>query len=349
MITIDGSQGEGGGQILRTGIALAAVTGQAVRFVKIRAGRAKPGLRRQHLVAVQAAARISAAALTGDALDSRELTFSPQAISGGDWVFDIGTAGSTTLVLQTVLPLLLQAETASTLRISGGTHNGMAPPAEFVQESLLPVLQGIGIDCQLTLERYGFFPAGGGQLLARIQPWTTVAPLELLQRGRQLQRQATAVIADLPAHVARREAQTLKHRLHWSHREVDEVEVAADGPGNILIARLRHQAVSSVFSAVGELRKPAERVAEEVVKQVRRHQQSDAPVEEHLADQLLLPLALGAGGRFRCATPSRHCRTNADVIGCFLGPVVQFLPQEDGTTLVVVRGRDVWATDNASA
>ena len=339
MITIDGSQGEGGGQILRTSLALSALTGTPVRIERIRAGRPKPGLQRQHLVAVQAAARVSGGHLAGAELNSRELAFTPQAPTAGTYEFDIGTAGSTTLVLQTVLPILLAADGSSTVAIRGGTHNGMSPPVEFLQDSFLPVLHRIGVNAEVALERHGFYPAGGGAIRAIIQPWAARAPLELLERGKAIDRHADVLLANLPAHVASREAMAFKHALHWSHAEVDEHEIDAQGPGNAVLARLRFAYVTARFSAVGELRKSAEQVAMECSKAVRRYLESDAPVCEHLADQLLLPLALGAGGRFRTGPPSLHARTNAEIITRFLGDVVAFTEEGVGMWLVDVHGR----------
>ncbi|MBN8526405.1 MAG: RNA 3'-terminal phosphate cyclase [Planctomycetes bacterium] len=342
MITIDGSQGEGGGQILRTSLALSAITGTPVRIERIRARRPKPGLQRQHLVAVQAAARVCNGHLDGAELHSREIVLTPQAPCDGTYEFDIGSAGSTTLVLQTVLPILLCADGPSQLRIRGGTHNPMAPPVEFLQESFLPVLHRIGIAATLDLARHGFYPAGGGAISAGIQPWQARVPLQLHERGKAIGRHAEVLLANLPAHVASREAQALKHGLHWSHAEVDEREVAADGPGNAIIARLRHAAITTVITAVGELRKPAEQVAQDCVRQVQRHLQGDAPVCQHLADQLLLPLAIGAGGSFRTVAPSEHTRTNAAIIAAFLGPVVD-IAEQGGCAVVSVRGRQAQA------
>lgn len=339
ILTIDGSQGEGGGQILRTSLALAAITGMPVRIEQIRARRPKPGLQRQHLVAVQAAARVCNGHLDGAELNSRAITFTPQAPCAGTYVFDIGSAGSTTLVLQTVLPILLCTGGPSAMAVSGGTHNSMAPPVEFLQESFLPVLHRIGISATVALERHGFYPAGGGAIRADIQPWEAKAPLELLERGKAIGRRAEVLLANLPAHVASREAQAIKHGLHWSHAEVDEREVAAAGPGNAIIARLRHANLTTVCTAFGELRKAAEQVAQDCVRQVRRHLDSEAPVCEHLADQLLLPLALGAGGRFRTGPPSEHTRTNAAIIARFLGEVVTMEAEPAGTWMVTVRGR----------
>jgi RNA 3'-terminal phosphate cyclase (ATP) len=337
MITIDGSQGEGGGQILRTALALAGVTGTPLRIENIRARRPKPGLSRQHLVAAQAAARVCNGRLEGDELGSRELAFFPQAPCAGTYSFAIGSAGSTTLVLQTVLPILLFAESASQVSISGGTHNGMAPPVEFLQESLLPLLQRIGISASVVTERHGFYPAGGGAIRAAIQPGPATAPLELLERGKAAGRQVEVLLSNLPTHVASREAETLKHKLHWSAGEISVRAVDADGPGNALIARLRYAQVTTVISAFGELRTPAEQVAAACAKQIRRQLEAAVPVCEHLCDQLLLPLALGSGGSFRTLRPSAHATTNAAVISAFLGDAVGISQQGDDDWLVTVR------------
>jgi RNA 3'-terminal phosphate cyclase (ATP) len=339
MLTIDGSQGEGGGQILRSALALAAITGTPVRIEKIRARRPKPGLKRQHLVAVQGAAQVCHGQLEGAELQSREITFTPQKPSADAYAFDIGSAGSTTLVLQTVLPILLHADRPSTLSIRGGTHNPMAPPVEFLQESLFPVLERIGISATVELDRPGFYPAGGGAVRAVIQPWQARAPLELAERGKTIGRQAEVLFANLPPQVASREAEAFKHGLHWSDQEIEARPLRANGPGNALVARLRFAQVTAVFTAFGEPRKPAEQVAAECATQVRRYLETDAPVCEHLADQLLLPLALGAGGRFRTGRPSEHARTNAAIISTFLGERVEMVEAGSGTWTVTVRGR----------
>lgn len=344
MVTIDGSAGEGGGQILRTSLVLSAITGTPVRIERIRARRPKPGLQRQHLVAVQAAARVSGAHLTGAELNSCAVEFTPQKSTlralAGTYEFDIGTAGSTTLVLQTVMPILWHAEGPSTVTIRGGTHNGMSPPVEFLQDCFLPVLQRIGVNTAVELQRYGFYPAGGGAIQALIQPWITHAPLELLERGKFIDRHAEVLLANLPAHIASREALAFKHALHWSQREVEEREVPAHGPGNAILARLRFANIATRCTAVGELRKTAEAVAVDCAKQIECYLATDAPVCEHLADQLLLPLALGAGGTFRTADLSEHTRTNAAIIAQFMGQVVSFTKQVAGGWLVAVQRRN---------
>jgi RNA 3'-terminal phosphate cyclase (ATP) len=210
---------------------------------------------------------------------------------------------------------------------------------EFLAESFLPVLHRVGISATVEVTKHGFYPAGGGAIRAVIQPGVGSVALDLAERGKSLSRHADVLIANLPGHVATREAQALKHGLHWSHSEVDEREVRADGPGNALIARLRFANITTVVSAFGELRKAAEKVASEAVTQIRRYTEAKVPVCEHLADQLLLPLALGKGGSFRTVKPSEHLTTNAAIIARFLGEVVTWEEKGYDDWLVTVTGR----------
>ncbi|MBA2481360.1 MAG: RNA 3'-terminal phosphate cyclase [Planctomycetes bacterium] len=337
MLAIDGRLGEGGGQILRSALALSAITGTPVRLEHIRAGRPKPGLQRQHLASVRAAARVCGAEITGDELGSRELTFIPHGLCPGEHHIDIGSAGSASLVLQTVIPPLLRAGAPSRVVVDGGTHNPLAPPFEFLRDTFCPVLARIGATVTVSLERHGFYPAGGGRLVAEIQPLVEPWPLELMERGRPTSRRAVATIAHLPAHVASREAQTLKHALKWSHRECDEVEIhACDGPGNIVTVTMAYQHITETVSAVGAMRVPAEEVALRAAKEAQRYLDSDVPVGEHLADQLLLPLAIARGGRFRTGAPSLHATTNAQVISAFLGERIAMSERADGDWLIEV-------------
>lgn len=338
MVMIDGSQGEGGGQILRSALALAACSGTPVRIQHIRARRPKPGLQRQHLAAVLAATQVCAGQVDGAELGSREITFTPGKPQAGVYEVDIGSAGSAMLVLQTVLPILLSAQGPSAVTIRGGTHNSMAPPVEFLQESWLPVMHGLGVDVEIALVRHGFQPAGGGVIRARIAPGHAQRPLVLLDRGKSLGRQAEVLVANLPDHVGIREAEALKHALRWSPDEIGVRQVDADGPGNAVMVRLRYAALTSVFTAFGAIRTSSEQVAAEAARQVRRYVQAEVPVCDHLADQLLLPLALGVGGRFRTGAPTEHTRTNAAVIAAFLGPVVSFA-QDGDSTVISVAGR----------
>jgi RNA 3'-terminal phosphate cyclase (ATP) len=340
MLFLDGSQGEGGGQVLRTALGLSLVTGTAFVIEKIRAGREKPGLKRQHLTAVLAAAEVGSAQVEGAALGSMRLAFKPKALRAGNYRFAIGTAGSTTLVLQTVLPALLAADGPSTVELVGGTHNAMAPPFDFLQHAFAPVLHRMGASLAVAIRKHGFYPAGGGEWQAKIAKaaWT---PCELLDRPAQPQLRARIVLSKIPQHVGEREAATLRARLGLRASEVMIEEVAAAGPGNVVLLRLGFGEVTEVVSALGERSLRAEDVAAKVADEAEALLAANVPVGEHLADQLLIPMALAGGGAFRTLRPSLHTTTNAQVIEQFL-PVV-FGMREDqgrpGSWVVSVRPR----------
>ncbi len=319
MITIDGSVGEGGGQILRSALALSMVTGQPFRIENIRANRDKPGLMRQHLTAVRAAAEVGRASVEGDEIGSTALSFKPGTTNGGDYTFAIGTAGSTTLVLQTVLPALLTADEPSTLEISGGTHNGHAPTVHFLQNAFVPVIERMGPKVEVELVRHGFYPAGGGMIRVRIEPVQSLTPIEILERGQTTRRLAIASVAGLSGSIAKRELKIIAKRLSFEDNEL-RIEQLPDayGPGNVVGVELESEHVAEVFTGFGERGVSAEKVAERVASHVRRYLSLDAPVGEHLADQLLLPMALAGGGAIRTGPLSRHCTTNAQTIERFL-------------------------------
>lgn len=319
MKTIDGSQGEGGGQILRSSLALSICTGTPFRIEKIRAGRAKPGLLRQHLTAVNAAVEICGAQVSGATLSSRELTFTPGQVRPGGYHFAVGTAGSATLVLQTVLPPLLLASGPSTITVEGGTHNPHAPPFHFLERSFLPLINRMGPNVTATLERYGFYPAGGGRIVVTIEPSVSLTPLDLTKRGEIKRRKATAIVAGLPAHIGQRELQTVQRMLNWSPELHELEEVDADqGPGNALLLEIAGEHVTEVISGFGSKGIRSEDVAKGAIGDARRYLAANVAVGEHLADQLLLPFALARGGAFETISLSRHSTTNIDVIGMFL-------------------------------
>ena len=320
MLIIDGSQGEGGGQVLRTALALSLVTGAPFRIEKIRARRAKPGLLRQHLTAVSAAVAVGSAEVEGASLGSPSLVFRPGAVKPGEYRFAIGTAGSTGLVLQTVLPALLTAGAPSTLTLEGGTHNPAAPSFDFLARAFLPLVQRMGPRVDATLDRPGFYPAGGGQCTFRIAPAPRLDPLTLLERGAIVRRRARALVARLPRQIADRELAVVRARLGWSEEELEAVVVdgEARGPGNVLLLEIESEHVTELFSGFGQVGVRAEAVAERAVDEARRYLAAGVPVGPHLADQLLMPLALAGGGAFRTTGLSSHSRTNLDVIRAFL-------------------------------
>lgn len=318
MIEIDGSMGEGGGQIVRTALGMSIATQQAFRLKNIRANRSRPGLRPQHLTAVRAAARIGDAEVPAVEEGTTSLTFAPTTVVPGRYQFDVGTAGSAVLVLQTVLPPLLTAQAPSTITVTGGTHNQFAPTFDFFATTFLPVVQRMGPVLRATLDRPGFYPKGGGRCTLEIDPVVTLDPLELTERGAARRRTARAIIANLPRHIAERELATLKEGLPV---ELDDTRIETPSSlsaGNALLLELAYEHVTAVVSGIGEKGTPAEDVAMEVVDEARRYLEADAPVGPHLADQLLIPLALG-GGRFRTTTLTAHTHTNAAVIERFVG------------------------------
>lgn len=325
MLEIDGSFGEGGGQILRTSLALSLITQTPIRIDRIRAKRKVPGLARQHLTSVLAAARIGNAFVEGAAVGSQEITFRPQPVQGGHYTFAIGTAGSTTLVLQTILVPLLLAEHASTIELEGGTHNSGAPSFDFLTRSFLPQLARMGAHVDARLERYGFYPAGGGKIVVRIDP-AQLGSLTLMERGRVVAQRANAIVANLPLAIAQRELAV----IGW---DGEAQSVSSNGPGNAVMLDIACEHVTEVVTGFGQRGVRAEHVASRALEEAERYLASGAPVGEHLADQLLLPMAVGGGGTFTTCEPSLHTTTNAEVIRRFGVADVRI----DGNLMTVVK------------
>src|SRR5712691_6074621 len=317
-ITIDGSEGEGGGQILRTALALSLVTGRPFRIEGIRAGRKKPGLLRQHMTAVNAATEVSGARVSGADLGSRTLTFEPSQVRGGDYRLAVGTAGSATLVLQTVLPALLFAREPSRLTLEGGTHNPNAPPFDFLAKTFLPILRRMGASVEVSLETHGFYPAGGGRFTASIEATPTLTRISILERG-ETRLHARALVSSLGENIAKRELSVVRERLGIDRVlcRVETVEPSV-GPGNVVMIVIEEQTVSEVVTGFGVKGVSAEKVAEEACDEARAYLAAAVPVGIHLADQLLIPMALAGGGMFRTLKPTAHTMTNAAVIRRFL-------------------------------
>jgi RNA 3'-terminal phosphate cyclase (ATP) len=324
-VNIDGSQGEGGGQIVRSSLALSLVTGRPVTIENIRAGREKPGLMRQHLTAVRAAAEVGDAKVEGDEIGSRSLSFKPKGIRAGDYTFAVGTAGSATLVLQTVLPALLIADKTSRLTLEGGTHNAWAPPFDFLDKAFFPIVNRMGPFVSAQLERHGFFPAGGGRFKVTVDPVPKLKGLTLLDRGEDGHRRVTALVSKLPTHIGQREVDTVAAKSNWAPNSyrVDEITDSA-GPGNVLMIEIQSQHSTEVFTGFGRYGVKAEHVAEETLREARQYLAAGVPVGEYLADQILLPLGIAAwqgGGmsQFRTLPLSRHATTHIDILRQFLG------------------------------
>lgn len=337
---IDGSSGEGGGQVLRTALGLSLVTGRSFRMERIRAGRSRPGLSRQHRTAVRAAARVGAAEVEGDELGSTELTFHPSTVRHGRYRFSTEGAGSTVLVLQAVLPALLEAGGTTELVLEGGTHNPFAPPFDFLERSFAPLVERLGPGLRLELERPGFHPGGGGRFRAEIEPTERAGSLELRERGPVLDRRARAYVSDLPRHIAERELSVVHAFLGLRPDALEVVEVEEPGgPGNALVVEVVCEHLTAMFTGFGKKGRPAEDVALATCREVDAYLDHGAPVGPHLADQLLVPLAVAGGGRFRTAEPSSHTRTNVEVIRSFLGVSVELTELGGGTWEIRVPGR----------
>ncbi|WP_084418004.1 RNA 3'-terminal phosphate cyclase [Henriciella litoralis] len=325
MITIDGSTGEGGGQILRSSLTLAAATGEAVRVTNIRANRSRPGLLRQHLTALNAITEICGGHVTGGELGSSEITLRPGSVRAGDYHFSVGSAGSANLVLQTVLPALVLAGEPSKVTVQGGTHNPAAPPFDYLQECYFPALRKIGHEVRGELKSYGFYPAGGGELTVEIDGAGTPCPFEQTDRGEELSRSLQAIVANLPADIAKRELSTAS-RLIELEDEAAMTILAPDsiGPGNVLYGRLAYEKSTTLFSQFGEKGVSAQQVGKRLAKQMKAFSASSAAVDHHLADQLLLPMALAKGGVFSTLRPSLHATTNAETVSKFTGRRISF-------------------------
>jgi RNA 3'-terminal phosphate cyclase (ATP) len=335
-IELDGAQGEGGGQILRTALTLSMLTGTPFRIENIRAKRSKPGLLRQHLTAVQAAVQISGATVEGAEAGSQTLRFAPGVIRGDDYRFAIGTAGSCTLVLQTILPALWFADAPSTVSVSGGTHNRAAPPVDFLIRAWLPLVARMGVTQTLALKRHGFYPAGGGEVVATVTPCTGVlTPLHLTERGAQRALRAEGIVAGVRGSVARRELDTLTRLVPGVECTVRDLG-NAEGPGNALVLEIEHEHVTEVFTGFGERGVTAETIGKQVAHIAQRYLHSTAAVDEYLADQLVLPMALAGAGAFTVVTASSHLLTNISVIEKFLPVEVAVRPLESGAVHVEV-------------
>jgi len=367
VLKIDGSTGEGGGQIIRTALALSMLTGTPIEINNIRAGRAKPGLMRQHLMCVQASQEISNAKVSGAHLGSTMFSFAPNDITSGDYTFDIGSAGSTSLVLQTVLPALLFANSAvtssentmaSTVTIKGGTHNPLAPTTDFLQLAFIPAIAKLGMQVAIELGQTGFAPLGGGEIIATIQSFIRragTAPFNLSERGDLVAIKLVASNLNLDYDICKRELSSATACL--LEAGIDEAVITSKcakltgiGEGNTCYAVVEHQVKGTanasahtnevyreVFSLLGEKRTSAENMGNRLAGMVKHYLlDSDALVDEYLTDQLLLPLALAGGGEFTARTISQHMQTQAWLIQQFLPVDIQISPINANKSLIKI-------------
>jgi RNA 3'-terminal phosphate cyclase (ATP) len=320
-IEIDGAQGEGGGQVLRTSLSLSLITGKPLHLFNIRRRRSKPGLQPQHLTAVRAAAAVGGAEVNSASLGSQELTFLPHEIHPGSYRFDIGTAGATSLVLQTILIPLSLAKKAATLTLTGGTHVPWSPCFHYLDLQWNPYLQEIGFNTRLTLEKAGFYPQGGGSIRVSLRPAKLLQPLQLAERGQLLRILGVSAVANLDDEIAIRQKHQALRRLEPLCRDtkIKTLNLPSPGKGTFILLTVEFEQGRACYTALGEKGKPAETVADEACDSVQLLLDRSAGIDEYLADQLLLPLAL-AHGPSRIAAPkiTEHLLTNAEVVRKFL-------------------------------
>ena len=320
IVFVDGSMGEGGGQILRTSLALSCITGKPLHIENIRAARRKPGLAKQHLSCVHAACQICDGHAEGATLGSTVLDFRPGSIRGGDFSFDIGSAGSAALVIQTVLPALFLADKPSIVTVTGGTHNPWAPPFDFLRETFLPAIATAGFQADCRLIKHGFFPAGGGKISFTIQPRQekTIRAIDLCKPLEKPDVRTRIYTARLPANIAHRQEKLLCQSglriKNFEHVDVTD----SDGPGNCIMLRICGSHRTIVSTAFGAKGKPSEKVVREVVNLTQAFLSSGAAADRFLADQLLIYMAISKTGSFTTNDLSTHLTTNIETIKKFL-------------------------------
>lgn len=321
MIEIDASFGEGGGQILRSALALSVITGKPVRLFNVRARRPQPGLRPQHLKAVEAAVAISGARAEGASLGSQSLVFEPQGLKAGEYAFDIGTAGSVSLLLQTICLPLSFADSPSQLKLTGGTHVPWSPCYHYLAWQWLPYLNQAGYRLECSLELAGFYPRGGGIMHAGIRPHGKLSPLRLGKRGRLLRIRGLSAVGKLPLSIAERQQRQAIERLRdlAVPLEIDVAETPSPAPGTFIVLQAEFEHSRCCAFSLGARHRLAERVADEAVAELRGDIAAGGAIDAWLADQLLLPLAFVPGtSELSVCRISRHLQTNAELLACFL-------------------------------
>ena len=344
MIEIDASFGEGGGQVLRSALALSVITRTPMRLANIRARRPQPGLKPQHLKAIEAAAQISAARVEGATPGSQTLAFEPTDLKSGHYAFDIGTAGSVSLLLQTVWLPLSFAAGPSRLSLTGGTHVPWSPCVHYLQWQWLPYLAQIGYHVECSLERAGFYPRGGGLLHADIVPSRHLVPLQLAERGRLLRIRGQSAVGRLDRSIAERQRNQAVERLRdlGVPLEIEVTEVPAVAPGTFIVLQAEFEGGRCCAFALGALHKRAEKVADEAADELLADIAAGGAIDAWLADQLLLPLAfVPAQSLLSVCRISQHLRTNADLLGYFLPVRVEIGGETGEPGRVVIEGTRV--------
>ncbi|MFT7583502.1 MAG: RNA 3'-terminal phosphate cyclase (ATP) [Myxococcota bacterium] len=332
VLTIDGSAGEGGGQILRSSLTLSLLTGTPFVLEHIRAGRRKPGLMRQHLTCVRAAAKVCGARVEGAELGSERLRFEPGPVVAGDYAFEVGSAGSACLVLQTVVLPLALVDGPSAMTVSGGTHAKWAPPAPFLAQAWLPILARMGAPIGYELRGAGFYPAGGGRIHLTLPGNAELRPLSLAPRVGGLDVEVHAVVSNLSETIAQRELDAAAKGLGDQAATLHSATLRSRGPGNACWLVAKGAEITNVFTAIGDKGLRAETVAAAVVSAFDVWRASDTAVDAHLTDQLMLPIAMAGAGDFTCPPLSLHSQTNLAVVAAFTDLRFKVFPLDDTAT-----------------
>jgi len=328
MLLIDGSQGEGGGQVLRSALTLSILTRQPFEIHSIRAGRSKPGLQPQHLKAVEAAAAVSQARVSGAALNSSRLVFDPGEIRSGRYRFDIPTAGAATLVLQTIALPLAFGSAPSTVVLTGGTHVPWSPCYHYLERQWLSLLKPMGFQVRLALVQAGFYPQGMGRIDARIRPLQSLEPIDLAQRGRLLQIRGLSGVANLDMDIARRQKHQALRRLEpvCQDTKIESIQMSSLVKGTFILLKAIFEHSQASFSALGAPGKRAEIVADEAVNELLAFLATGGALDPYMADQILLPAAFAGGvSNFTTSRISQHLLTNAAVLRLFLPVNIEIL------------------------
>lgn len=325
ILEIDGNYGEGGGQILRSSLSLSAILNRPIRISGIRAGRKKPGLAPQHLTCVNAVAAITNAEVIGGQLGSETLTFSPQEISGGNYTFDVAeirpSAGALSLVFQSVALPLSFAKAPSTVTLRGGTHVPWSPNVHYIRAVFIPMAARLGFEGSIQLNRWGWYPKGSGEAIAKVQPTTDWRGVQLGHRGKLQAIHGISAASNLPEHIINRQQHQIQKRLvrFGSPIKIEPVKGESIGQGTLVFLKVEFENVQAGFSALGTRGKPAERAADEACQALVDFLESDGAIDPHLADQLILPIALAKGeSRFTTSQITRHLTTNIWLVQQFL-------------------------------
>jgi RNA 3'-terminal phosphate cyclase (ATP) len=330
LIPLDGASGEGGGQLLRTALALSALTGQGFEITRIRARRTRPGLQPQHLAAIRAVGMACSAKVSGAFDGSPDMRFEPGPIAAGEFRFEIGTAGALTLVLETVLPVLGAASSASRVEVVGGTHVPRSPSFDYFARHWASAVRGLGLVVRAEMSRAGFYPPGGGEVVARVEPWARpAAALDLAERGSLVGIKGLSGAARVKGGAAERQRDAAQQVL-WERRRFEAewqvVEVSADSPGSFLFLEAAFERGRGAFAFLGQRGVSPEALGDRAARRLLHFlEEEEGAVDAHLADQLVVPLvAGGGGGRVSTVEVTRHLESAAEVAKHFGLPVTVY-------------------------